>query len=223
MCEFLTDEASDDNFTDFYFIVDRLIQVGNDKVAHMFNARDSHIWFGLFSRFINTGLDDERFIDFMVEFDKSLHSKEVDGVSYDSINGRNTKDKNAIKRKMELLEKLMCEYLAVEHKDTNNVDTLEFITKNVDSNATEEDISLYEAMLDDCLKVDNPINTARNRPSLLALVAYGVKHDKDEEVQSWFGDVGSRAGTYLLNQKQNYDSMLDSLTKYVEEQTRKTA
>lgn len=226
MCEFLSEEASDSNFTEFYSFIERLTSVCDKRVAKMFNTTDGFLWLGLFSRFSNLGIDDERFIEFMLEFENSMRDIKVN-VSYDgednnSFNNlcinpktkksRATKDKNMVIAKMELLEILMNQFLHIDKEDLEEVNILDFVKENVKSDATEEDIEFYSDMLDDLtVEVDNntKLLDERNRPSLIALVGYACENDidLDEWVKQWF----SQNTTYILNQKMNFDLMVSNL------------
>lgn len=114
MCEFVKDNASVEDFDNFEDMVTRLERVVTDDTADMFNSRDSFLWFGLFARFVKTGLDDMRFVDFMSEFARSLHRIRIDGNTYDELNGKSTKDKSVIVRKINHLETLMNQFLGVK-------------------------------------------------------------------------------------------------------------
>lgn len=217
ICEFLSEEASDSNFTEFYSLIERLTSVSNEKAAKMFNAKDSFLWFGLFSKFSNTGLEDKKFIEFLNKFEDSLHSKKIDGVSYDDLNGKSTKDKNVVISKMTHLAKLMKEFLQIDEEDLEEMDIKEFIEDNVNPVVTEEDIADYKEDFEILtLNVDNgsKLLDEENRPSLLSIIAYGYKEDKP--IDEWFVDYFSHNNTYLRNQKENYAHMKASLDLYYE-------
>ncbi|WP_353655282.1 DUF262 domain-containing protein [Clostridium sp. WB02_MRS01] len=114
MCEYIKDNATVECFDNFEDMVSRISQAGTEEVFNMFDSKDSFIYFGLFARFVKSGLDDEKFIEFMTEFPKSLHSTEVDGTTFDELNGKSTKDKNVVISKITHLEKLMNQYLNIE-------------------------------------------------------------------------------------------------------------
>lgn len=114
MCEYIKDNATVECFDNFEDMVSRISQAGTEEVFNMFDSKDSFIYFGLFARFVKSGLDDEKFIEFMTEFPKSLHSTEVDGITFDELNGKSTKDKNVVISKITHLEKLMNQYLNIE-------------------------------------------------------------------------------------------------------------
>lgn len=116
MCEFIREHASCTDFENFENMVGRLERVIRQEVSDMFDSRDSFLWFALFSRFIKGGTEDEKFIDFMEEFASCLHSKQIEGVSFDDLNTKATKDKNVVIKKMNHLERLMGEYLGNHSK-----------------------------------------------------------------------------------------------------------
>lgn len=224
MCEFLSEEASDSNFTDFYSMVERLTVVCNEEVAQLFNAKDSFLWFGLFSRFIKSETDDKKFIEFMTEFIQFLHNKKINGVSYDDLNGKSTKDKNVVLGKMEHLEKLMYEFLGVNKDDVVIDDVLTFVKQNVCQDTTPDDIELYEDCLNDLtLNVDNntKLLDKQNHPSLVSIVTYACENDI--YLDEWFTDYFERNKDYIRNQRENYIHMRADLDKYVANSSKKSA
>lgn len=142
ICKYLKDNASITDFDNFEDMVGRLEKVVTDDVADMFDSKDSFLWFGLFSRFINTGKDDREFIEFMSEFSQSLHSETVNGVTYDELcvdmntgKTRSTKDKYIVLPKMELLETIMCKYLHIENNKKRKTGGKALISDNMGINA----------------------------------------------------------------------------------------
>lgn len=130
MCEFVKNNASVEDFDNFEDMVTRLERVVREDTADMFNSKDSFLWFGLFARFTKTGLDDRRFVDFMAAFAYSLHSKTIGGHTYDELDGKSTKDKSVIVRKINHLEILMNEFLEIK-SDKNNEDITDAVMENV--------------------------------------------------------------------------------------------
>ncbi|WP_395546807.1 MULTISPECIES: DUF262 domain-containing protein [unclassified Lacrimispora] len=114
ICEYMKENATTECFDNFEDMVGRITNVGTEEVFNMFDSKDSFIYFGLYARFMDTGLDDKKFIEFMAEFNQSLHSKEIDGVSFDNLNGKSTKDKAVVVSKINHLEHLMNDYLHIE-------------------------------------------------------------------------------------------------------------
>lgn len=113
ICRYLSEEANDSNFIEFYELIERLNTVANEEVSELFNIKDSFLWFGLFSRFSRLGMEDRRFVDFLTEFTRSLHGKKVGGESFDDMNEKSTKDKTIVVKKINLLETLMNEYFQI--------------------------------------------------------------------------------------------------------------
>lgn len=110
MCEYIKENATAEMFDQFEDLVGRISKAGTEDTFDMFDSKDSFIWFALLARFLKTGLKDERFVEFMAEFKRCLHRKEVNGVSYENLDGKSTKDKIVVVNKIEHLEKLMYEY-----------------------------------------------------------------------------------------------------------------
>ncbi len=109
MCEFIKHNATIVHFEHFEDMVIRITKTGTEETFNMFDSRDSFIWFSLFARFMDMGLEDKQFINFMGEFSRTLHSKKLDKISFDDLNEKSTKDKNVVVSKINHLEKLMRE------------------------------------------------------------------------------------------------------------------
>lgn len=120
ICDFLNVNASDHNFVDFYKMVEERLTPICKEIADVsktiFNAKDSFIWFGIFFRFLKLNLgndNDGLFADFIKAFVESLHTKEIDEVSFDKLNEKKTtKDRSIVVAKVNLLEKLMIQFIS---------------------------------------------------------------------------------------------------------------
>ena len=218
MCEFIKDNATAEDFDSFEDLVERITWAGTEETFNMFDSKDSFMWFGLFARFVKTGFDDSRFIEFMAEFSRSLHRREINGKSFDDLNGKATKDKAVVLNKINHLEKLMNEYLGTG-KEAGPVDgeksILEFLRDTVSPGITQEDFSLYQEILEDLsLNVDHSSKLLEeaNRPSLLALVAYSIEMDMDLDI--WIVEFFKKNAAYCSNQAENYKNMVKELTAY---------
>ncbi|MFR3116258.1 MAG: DUF262 domain-containing protein [[Clostridium] symbiosum] len=218
MCEFIKDNATAEDFDSFEDLVERITRAGTEETFNMFDSKDSFMWFGLFARFVKTGFDDSRFIEFMAEFSRSLHRREINGKSFDDLNGKATKDKAVVLNKINHLEKLMNEYLGTG-KEAGPVDgeksILEFLRDTVSPGITQEDFSLYQEILEDLsLNVDHSSKMLEeaNRPSLLALVAYSIEMDMDLDI--WIVEFFKKNAAYCSNQAENYKNMVKELTAY---------
>lgn len=113
MCEYLSKEANDAVFTDFYSLIERLGSISDKRIADIFNIKDSFLWFALFDRFTKLDIEDKKFVDFVIQFKGKLHSKAVRGISFDQLNEKSTKDKSIVIGKLNCLETLMKNYFKI--------------------------------------------------------------------------------------------------------------
>ena len=115
MCIYLTENANESVFIDFYLTLEKLSNVLKGDTSDIFNNKNSFLWFALFDKFIEYGVEDNKFNDFIQEFKETLHSKEIDGVTYDCLNGqKGTKDRSSVTKRFNHLLTLMREYLHIE-------------------------------------------------------------------------------------------------------------
>ena len=115
MCIYLTENANESVFIDFYLTLEKLSNVLKGDTSDIFNNKNSFLWFALFDKFIEYGVEDDKFNDFIQEFKETLHSKEIDGVTYDCLNGqKGTKDRSSVTKRFNHLLTLMKEYLHIE-------------------------------------------------------------------------------------------------------------
>ena len=114
MCEYLSKEANDAVFTDFYSLIERIGSISDKRIADVFNIKDSFLWFALFDRFTRLNQEDKRFVDFVIQFKGKLHSKAVRGISFDQLNEKSTKDKSIVIGKLNCLETLMKNYFKID-------------------------------------------------------------------------------------------------------------
>ena len=222
MCKHIKENANITVFDDFEDMVERLEKVITDDVSDMFNSKDSFLWFGLFARFVKSETDDKRFIEFMTEFVQSLHSKFINGVSFDDIlESSNTKDKGIVTKKMNHLMNLMDEYLVNKENLVDKqkiIDSpVDFVANavDVDKEVIEEDIEVYEddlnVLLDNTVKIGAKLRDKENRLSLLAMVAYSYKEDAD--LDEWFAQYTKR-DAYYADQKVNFIHMKNDFEQY---------
>lgn len=225
MCKYIKENSDITVFDDFEDMVERLEKVVTDDTSDMFDSKDSFLWFGLFARFVKSETDDKRFIEFMTEFTQSLHNKSVDGVSFDDIlsESKSTKDKGIVTKKMNHLEKLMNEYLDIrEDCDTEINDSVEsFISENLDMDveAIQWEMDFYNKSLDELLentvRIDSKLRNEENRLSLLTMMVYSYKEDKD--LDNWMEDYAKKNNTYFVDQKKNFLHMKKDFEQYCRE------
>lgn len=197
----------------------------------MISVTNSFLWLGLFSKFANLGIDDKKFVEFMIEFENNMRDRKVD-VTFNGVKGmtfnelcinpetkksRATKDKTIVVPKMELLEKLMLDYLHINKEDLEEINTLDFVKENVNPDADEEYINECNDLLEDLkVEVDNSSSlfNEHNIPSLIALMGYSLEQGVMYSVlKKWWINFFDRNNTYELNQKRNLDIMVQSLHK----------
>lgn len=229
MCEFLSEEASDSNFTEFYALVERLTLVCDGSVADMFNATDSFLWLGLFSKFAKLGVDDKKFVDFMIVFKNCMKDKkanvEYSGTTMNSYNdlcinpktqkSRATKDRNMVSAKMQLLEALMLDYLHIDKEDAKEINYKGFLKENVDD-VTDEDIELIEMSANDISEVLDETSwmlSDQNYPSYLSIVGYAFREDKEDELKEWLPTY-EKNNQFILNQEKSFLHMKESFEAY---------
>ena len=225
MCAYLKTHANEDMFDELEDIVERLTTVGNEEFFNIFDSKNSFIYFAAFSKFTQFNLNDQKFVDFMIAFDRELHEVEINGVSFDELNKKSTKDKNVVVSKINHLVNLMKDYLGVsickenrvEHEE--NISILEFVRESVDPNFEEEDIELFETTFDDYIVgVDNnsPLLVPQNHYSFIALVAYAFLKECDNDIEDWMVQYFDKHNKFIANQKENYSHMKEDLEAYLQ-------
>ena len=163
------------------------------------------------------GLDDGKFVEFMTEYAQSLHNM-MKETEIDSETGKkkSTKDKVVVVDKINMVENLMNEFLHISKEDLDCVSVLDFVKENVNPDVTDEDVEFYSDMLDDItLEVDNDTKLLdeHNRPSLIALVGYACQNDIDDKLVEWIKSFFVNNAMYILNQRDNFIHMKNSLQK----------
>lgn len=217
--QFIDENATDEEFLSLNSDLNRLeLALGeqNKEIKEMFTVASTPMWLAVFHEFTTYNIEDSKFIDFMSAYKNELCQKEIDGVSMSDFKDKQSKKKATITGKIELLVKLMNEFLHINEEDLEEVNTLDFIKENVKSDATEEDIEFYSDMLDDLtLEVDNDTKLLdeHNRPSLIALVGYACENECDDILNEWIKNWFATNTAYILNQKANYLHMISSLQK----------
>ena len=214
---YINENATVDQFEKLNNNIARLENIVTGDTKLLFNARDSFIWFALFDKFTQTGLDDVEFGKFLNAFVNGLRNKEVGGKQFDMVDDTgSTKDKANIVTKLCILETLMNEFLHINKEDLNEVSVLDFVKENVNPDVTDEDVEFYSEMLDDItLEVDNDTKLLdeHNRPSLIALVGYACQNEIDDKLVEWIKSFFVNNTMYILNQKENFIHMKNSLQK----------
>lgn len=219
MCEYIKGHAVSADFDNFEDMVGRLEKVVTDEVSDMFDSKDSFLWFGLFAKFIKAETDDRKFVSFMKEFALSLHCKKLNGISFDDLNGKSTKDKNVVIAKMNHLETLMNKYLSVmrEKAVDKGADILSFVKDNVGQDITQEDILFYNDILYDLtsdIDKDCKLLGECNRPALTAVIAYACNREID--LDDCFAELLKQNNINTSDQRESYLCMKNALDRFVD-------
>lgn len=188
------------------------------------------MWIAVFDKFTTYNMDDSNFVDFLNAYNTELKDKEIDGVSMADFKDQQTKKKATITGKIDLLVKLMNEFLHIDITETSSTEvennnteeieqnnpeetTLSFVQENANPNVTDEDISLYTDMVEDCVKIDDPVYKECGM-ALVALMAYACKNDKDQDFERWIENYRNKS-EFSPSQKVNYTYMKRSFDNFV--------
>ena len=223
MCNYLNSNSSIGEYREIESYFSRLIpytdKIENEEIAKLFTSKNMFIWMMLFDRFNKLHISDNSFGKFLQEFVSDLCYKEINGETWIEIDAdKHTKDRSVINKKVNHLEALMNEFLLINKEDLEEVDILEFVKENVNSETTQEDIEDYKEDLERLTcDVDNDTRLLDeyNLPSLLAIIAYTYK--EDIIMDEWFVDFFKNNNTYTRNQKENYLNMKASLEDYIKQ------
>ena len=211
----------------------------NEKLSEaLFTPTTMPMWISVFDKFTTYNLDDSLFVEFLNTYNTELKNKEIDGVSMVDFKDQQTKKKTTITGKIDLLVKLMEEYLHIESKSDEctedvfneteikdkNESVIDFVRNNVSQDITEDDIECFESTFDDLTyEVDekSKLLEPANIKSMIALVAYS--YQKDIDLEEWIVDFFNRNNTYIQNQKENYTYMVNDLNNYLNAKEQKGA
>ena len=210
----LNEYSTSDEFEAFQSVIDRLEFIITDDLKDLFTSKDSFIWFTMFNKFSQFGLEDEKFADFLRAFKKELKTRTIDEVSFVKLDeNRGTKDKAVVTSKLNHLTKLMCQYFNVNHDFFNKDKLISFVQENVDGDINEEDIELYseisKGLVDDA-KIKEIV--LKDMPSILAIVAYACINDID--LDNWFKEIVSKTD-FSHDQKEKYIYMKERLEECI--------
>lgn len=218
--QYIDEHVTDEEFFELNSDLNRLeIALGenNKDLMDMFTPTNTPMWLAVFHDFITYDIEDSKFIDFLNAYKNGLNKKKINGVSMDDFKDEQTKKKTTITGKIELLIKLMKEYLHIENEE-ENLSTEEFISKVVDVpvETVNEEIDVYEEDLKGLKNVairdGSKLLEVANNLSLLAMVAYSYKNDVD--LDGWLEEYASKHNTYNPNQKNNFLNMVDDFKQY---------
>jgi hypothetical protein len=216
--EYLEENSSFDEFEKVNEYGNRIAKVCGNKFQNIFVFKDILCWIATFDKFTKLGVKDNKFAEFVNALVNDLHDKVIGEWSYDLLDKEaGTSDKKIIQAKIDIYTALMMDYL---HIDTETLTinpeetTLSFVQENANPDATEEDIELYRDMVEDCVKVDEPVYQQCER-AVIAIMAYACTKEQDEEFEKWIQKYKNQTN-FSPSQKTNFTYMKNSFDKYVQ-------
>lgn len=220
-CKYLNEHAAVEEFERLVDYLHRLERIATDDMKEIFNKKDSFIFLALFDKFARYQTEDTRFADFLRAFQRSLRGVERNekGMLFDEIDRElSTKDRQVIIDKLAMLETLLKEFLYAGSDGQQTDGLLSFLAENLDMDSREiqMDLDLYEesldVLLDDTVKIGSKLRSAGNRPSLLAMMVYSYKEDKD--LDEWMAVYAGKHMGYLVDQKKNFLQMKEDFERF---------
>lgn len=217
--KYVDENATEQQFLKLNSHFNRLeLALGDDNkdLKSLLTPTTMPMWIAVFDKFTTYNIEDSRFVDFLRAYNTELKDKEVDGVSMADFKDQQTKKKATITGKIDLLVKLMNEYLHIDitEVENNTEETiLSFVQENADPTATDEDVSLYTDMVEDCVKIDEPVYKECGT-ALVALMAYACQNDKDQDFEKWIENYRNKS-EFSPSQKVNYTYMKRSFDNFV--------
>lgn len=201
-------------------MLESVVENAGDDINAMFTTTYTPMWVAVFHNFLTSGKDLHNFVDFLNAYNSELKDTEVNGVSMADFKDQQSKKKTTITGKVELLIQLMNDFLHIDTTKTENDNTelsddtiLNFVKENYKPDANEDDISFYSDLVDDCVKIDEPVYKECHA-ALIALMAYACSQDKDQDFEKWIDNYKTKSDFSPL-QKTNFTYMKRSFDNYI--------
>lgn len=235
VCKYLNDNATDEEFDVLANNLHRLENIITDDIRCIFDKKDSFIFLTLFNRFTKLGVEDIKFAEFLRAFKTNLRKtkRNINGFLFDEIKkNSSTKDKQVIIDKLDMLEKLMLDFLHINSKEQAEILNNRFVTSKdiikeyVNNDVDDDEIELYEMMANDISEVIDDIDSEflsdNNRPSFVALVGYADKLHNDKLLSDWLVHFEKKKDL-ISDQIQNFLHMKQDLDRFVINKEKKSA
>lgn len=230
ICKYLNQRAVKEDFGKLADYLRRLENIITDDIKDIFNGKDSFLFLTLFDKFAGLGIDDRRFAEFLTEFKHNLRAerKSTSGLLFDEIDkDKGTKDKAVIMAKLDMLEKLLLEYVEGDEKEVKSAGTENFIAENLgmDIDELREDMDFYNESLDNLttstIKDGSRLLNKENRLSLLTMMVYSYKEDQD--LDKWLAEYAQNNNMYYADQKKNFLHMKSDFERFLADKKRRSA
>lgn len=216
--EYLEENSSFDEFEKVNEYGNRIAKVCCDKFQSIFVFKDILCWIATFHNFTKLGLEDNKFAEFVNALVNELHGEVVREWSYDMLDKEpGTSDKKIVQAKIDTYTTLMMNYLHINPEtaiENSEETTLSFVQENANPDATEEDIEFYRDMVEDCVKVDEPVYQQCER-AVIAIMAYACMKEQDEEFEKWIQKYKNQTN-FSPSQKTNFTYMKNSFDNFVQ-------
>lgn len=221
-CRYLNEYATDAEFDAFADNLRRLEKIITNDIKEIFNKKDSFLFLTLFDKFTRLNAKDRKFAEFLREFQGQIRfvKRNEKGLLFDEIDkGLSTKDKQVITDKLTMLEKCMEEFLQTKENCCFEQGKIEeFVAQCIgtDAASVREDMDFYQesldVLLDQAVRIGSVLRDERNRPSMLAMMAYSYREDKD--LDAWMAEYAKRHRTFRKDQKKNFACMREDFEKW---------
>lgn len=216
--EYLEENSSFDEFEKVNEYGNRIAKVCGNKFQNIFVFKDILCWIATFDKFTKLGVKDNKFAEFVNALVNDLHDKVIGEWSYDLLDKEaGTSDKKIIQAKIDTYTTLMMNYLHINPEtaiENSEETTLSFVQENANPDATEEDIEFYRDMVEDCVKITDPVYN-ECRTALIALMAYACQNEKDQDFEKWVENYRNKSD-FSSSQKVNYTYMKRSFDNYTQ-------
>lgn len=224
---YLDEKSSEEEFDKLDDNLFRLENIITNDIRDIFNKKDTFVFLTLFDRFLRLKMDDVKFAEFLVEFNKNLRNKEKNGkgLLFDEIDkDASTKDKQVISDKLDMLEGLMLEFLQKDKDLKKQKREEDFLAENLnmDKEAILEDMDFYneslELLLENTVRVDSKLRSEQNRLSMLAIMVYSCKENiKNADLEEWMTKYAAKNNCYYQDQTKNFLFMKQDFDRYRKE------
>ncbi len=216
--EYLEENSSFDEFEKVNEYGNRIAKVCGNKFQNIFVFKDILCWIATFDKFTKLGVKDNKFAEFVNALVNDLHDKVIGEWSYDLLDKEaGTSDKKIIQAKIDTYTTLMMNYLHINPEtaiENSEETTLSFVQENANPDATEEDIEFYRDMVEDCVKITDPVYN-ECRTALIALMAYACQNEKDQDFEKWIDNYRNKSN-FSPSQKVNFTYMKQSFDNYTQ-------
>lgn len=190
----------------------------NKELETLFTITTMPMWIAVFDKFTTYNMEDSKFVGFLKAYNTGLKDKKINGVSMNDFKDQQTKKKATITGKIDLLIKLMNEFLHIENEDDANDEidesVLSFVQKNVESEITEEDVELYKSMAEDIVKIDSPIYI-NCKKAFIAIIAYACIKDQDKKIEPWLNKYQENNIACNSSQRAEFHSMKTDFDDFI--------